>query len=147
MAAGTIYVATDFSPASERAFDAALDMAKLRGADLVIGHVVPTAGVLGYGVGEVAEALEPRIQEGTGNRLEALRRKAERAGVPARTEILGGSPYDALAEAAEKAHATMLVLGTHGRKGFSRMVMGSVAAHLLCTAPCPVLTVRDIAAA
>jgi nucleotide-binding universal stress UspA family protein len=147
MAAGTIYVATDFSPASERAFDAALDMAKLRGAELVIGHVIPTPGVLGYGVGEVTEAVDTRVQEGVSNKLEALRLKAGRAGVPARTEILGGSPYDALAEAAGKAHAAMLVLGTHGRTGFSRMVMGSVAAHLLCTAPCPVLTVRDIAAA
>jgi nucleotide-binding universal stress UspA family protein len=147
MAAGTIYMATDFSPASERAFDAALDMAKLRGADLVIGHVIPTPGVLGYGVGEVAEPVDTRTQEGAENQLEALRRKAERAGVPARTEILSGSPYDALAVAAGKAHASMLVLGTHGRTGFSRMVMGSVASHLLCTAPCPVLTVRDIAAA
>lgn len=146
MAARTIYVATDFSPASERAFDAALDMAKLRGADLVIGHVIATPGVLGYGVGEVAEAVDTRIQEGTGNQLEALRRKAERAGVPARTEILSGSPYDALAEAAGRVDAAMLVLGTHGRTGFSRMVMGSVAAHLLCTAPCPVVTVRDVAA-
>ncbi len=146
MAAGTVYVATDFSPASERAFDAALDMARLRGAELVIGHVIPTPGVLGYGVGEVAKPVDTCIQEGIGNQLEALRRKADRAGVPVRTEILSGSPYDALAAAAGRAHAAVLVVGTHGRTGFSRMVMGSVAAHLLCTAPCPVLTVRDIAA-
>ena len=80
-------------------------------------------------------------------RLEALRRRADRAGVPARTELLAGSPQDALAEAAERAHAIMLVLGTSGRTGVSRLVMGSVAARLVCTAPCPVLTVRqDVAA-
>jgi len=147
MAAKTIYLGTDFSPASERAFEEALAMAKLRGAELVIGHVIPTPGVLGYGVGEVVLAVDTRIREGAQNDLEALRRKAERAGVPARIEILTGSPHDALVEAAEKAHAELMVVGPHGRTGFSRMVMGSVAARLVCTAPCPVLTVRDNAAA
>jgi universal stress protein A len=147
MAAKTIYLGTDFSPASERAFDEALAMAKLRGAELVIGHVIPTPGLLGYGVGGVALAVETRIREGMENDLEALRRKAERAGISARIEILTGSPHDALAEAAEKAHAELMVVGTHGRTGISRMVMGSVAARLVCTAPCPVLTVRDNAAA
>jgi nucleotide-binding universal stress UspA family protein len=147
MAAKTIYLGTDFSPASERAFDEALAMAKLRGAELVIGHVIPTPGVLGYGVGEVVLAVDTRIREGAENDLEALRRRAERAGVPTQIEILTGSPHDALAAAAEKAHAELIVVGTHGRTGFSRMVMGSVAARLVCTAPCPVLTVRDNAAA
>lgn len=147
MAAKTIYLGTDFSPASERAFDEALAMAKLRGAELVIGHVIPTPGVLGFGVGEVVLAVDTRVREGAENDLEALRRKAERAGIPTRIEILSGSPQDALVEAAEKAHAELMVVGTHGRTGFSRMVMGSVAARLVCTAPCPVLTVRDNAAA
>jgi nucleotide-binding universal stress UspA family protein len=147
MTARTIYVGTDFSPASERAFDVALEMARLRGADLVVGHVIATPGVLGYGVGDIAREVENRIREETGMRLEALRRRADRAGVPARTELLAGSPQDALAEAAERVHATMLVLGTNGRTGLSRMVMGSVAARLVCTAPCPVLTVRESVAA
>jgi len=147
MAAKTIYLGTDFSSASERAFDEALAMARLRGAELVIGHVIPTPGLLGYGVGGVALVVETRIREGMENDLEALRQKAERAGIHARIEILTGSAPDALAEAAEKAHAELMVVGTHGRTGISRMVMGSVAARLVCTAPCPVLTVRDNAAA
>lgn len=145
MAPGAIYLATDFSPASERAFDAALDVAKLRGAELVIGHVVPTPGVPECGVAEVAKAFDLRIREEI--RLETLRRAAEQAGVPARIEILGGSPSDALAAAAGRAHAAILVLGKHGRTGFSRLPTGSVTAHLLCSAPCPVMTIRDIASA
>src|ERR1019366_1721056 len=88
MAAKTIYLGTDFSPASERAFDEALARAKLRGAELVIGHVIPPPGLLGYGVGGVALAVETRIREGMENDLEALRQKAERAGISARIEIL-----------------------------------------------------------
>ena len=91
--------------------------------------------------------MENRIREDAGLRLEALRRRADRAGVLARTELLAGSPQDALAESAERAHATMLVLGTNGRTGVSRMVMGSVAGRLVCTAPCPVLTVKESVAA
>jgi nucleotide-binding universal stress UspA family protein len=147
MTARTLYVGTDFSPASERAFDVALEMARLRGLDLVMGHVIATPGVLGYGVGDIAREVENRIREDAAMRLEALRRRAERVGVPARTELLGGSPHDALAEAAERAHATMLVLGTNGRTGVPRMLMGSVAGHLVCTAPCPVLTVKESVAA
>ena len=147
MTARTIYVGTDFSPASERAFEVALEMARARGAELVVGHVIATPGVLGYGVGDIANEVENRIREETRMRLNALRLRADRAGVLARTELLAGSPQDALAEAAERAHATMLVLGTTGRTGISRMVLGSVAASLVCTAPCPVLTVRESVAA
>jgi nucleotide-binding universal stress UspA family protein len=147
MTARTIYVGTDFSPASERAFDVALEMARMRGAELVVGHVIATPGVLGYGVGDIAREVENRIREEAGMRLEVLRLRADRSGVPARTELLAGSPQDALAEAAERACAIMLVLGTTGRTGVSRMVMGSVAGSLVCTAPCPVLTVKESVAA
>jgi nucleotide-binding universal stress UspA family protein len=147
VSARIIYVGTDFSPASARAFDVALEMARARGAELVVGHVIDTPGVIGFGVGDIAREIENRIREDCGLRLEALRRRAERAGVPARTELLAGCPQDALAEAAGRAHATMLVLGTNGRTGVSRMVMGSVAGRLVCTAPCPVLTVKESVAA
>ncbi|MDL2717404.1 MAG: universal stress protein [Acidobacteriota bacterium] len=147
MSARTIYVGTDFSPASARAFDVALEMARSRGAELVVGHVIDTPGFIGYGVGDIAREIEKRIREDCSQRLEALRRRADRAGVPARTELLAGCPQDALAEAAERAHATMLVLGTNGRTGVSRLVMGSVAGRLVCTAPCPVLTVKETVAA
>lgn len=147
MSARTIYVGTDFSPASGRAFEVALEMARARGAELIVGHVIATPGVIGYGVGDIARAIENRLRDEAGRRLEALRRRADRVGVPARTELLAGSPRDALAEAAERAHATMLVLGTSGRTGVSRMVLGSVAGRLVCTAPCPVLTVKESVAA
>jgi nucleotide-binding universal stress UspA family protein len=126
---------------SEKAFDVALDLARQRGADLVIGHVIPERGVLGHGLGVAAHAIELRIREEA--RLEVLRRAAEQAGVPARTEILDGSPADTLSEAAGRAGASMLVVGAHGQRAAFGIAIGSVAARLVCTAPCPVLTVRD----
>jgi nucleotide-binding universal stress UspA family protein len=56
--------------------------------------------------------------------------------------IMEGSPYEVIARAARSRRADVLVLGTHGRTGLSRFFLGSVAARVLASAPCPVLTVR-----
>jgi universal stress protein A len=53
-----------------------------------------------------------------------------------------GSPYEVIVRAARSKRVDVLVLGTHGRTGLPRFFLGSVAARVLATAPCPVLTVR-----
>jgi nucleotide-binding universal stress UspA family protein len=53
-----------------------------------------------------------------------------------------GVPADEIVRAAEQAQTDLLVLGTHGRTGVARLVLGSVAARVVATAACPVLTVR-----
>ena len=68
--------------------------------------------------------------------------KARRAGVRAAGLVLSGSPYDVIVRAARSRRADVLVLGTHGRTGLPRLLLGSVASRVLATAPCPVLTVR-----
>lgn len=142
----TIFFATDFSAASEDAFREAVEMAKVRGEKMVIAHVIATPGLVGYGVGEVAEFTEARIREGCQEGLNALKTKAELAGVKATTTLLTGTPHDEIANAAEEEGADLIVLGTHGRTGVSKFVLGSVAARVMCEAPCPVLTVRGKAA-
>jgi nucleotide-binding universal stress UspA family protein len=68
--------------------------------------------------------------------------KARRAGVRAAGLVVAGSPYEVIARAARSKRADVLVLGTHGRTGLPRFFLGSVAAHVLATTRCPVLTVR-----
>lgn len=63
------------------------------------------------------------------------------AGVDARSEILVGDPAQAVVERAQRG-CRMLVLGTHGRTGLSRLFFGSVAENIVRHAPCPVLTIR-----
>ncbi|HEX7615169.1 MAG TPA: universal stress protein, partial [Thermoanaerobaculia bacterium] len=72
-------------------------------------------------------------------KLEALRRRAEAAGVKARIELLDGTPYLSLVEAAARVLAELVVLGTRGRAGVSRLMFGSVALRVVCAAPCPVV--------
>ena len=140
MKPGTVFFGTDFSPASERAFLLALDEAKLRAAELVVAHVIPTAVLLDYGIGEVAPLRAICLKK-----LEALRRRAEAAGVKVRTELLDGTPHTSLVEAAARANAALVVLGTNGRTGVSRLMFGSVALRVVCEAPCPVVVVRAAA--
>lgn len=140
MSDGTIFFGTDFSPASDRAFLTALDEAKLRSAELVVAHVIPTAVLLDHGIGEVAPLRAICLRK-----LEALKRRAESAGVTVRIELLDGTPHTTLVEAAARANAALLVLGTQGRIGVSRLVFGSVAMRVVCEALCPVVVVRAAA--
>lgn len=83
-----------------------------------------------------------------GQKMDGLLRQAVEAGVRATTAIVdGGIPADAIVRAAESAKTDILVLGTHGRTGVARLVLGSVAARVVATASCPVLTVRMAEAA
>jgi nucleotide-binding universal stress UspA family protein len=140
MAKATVFFGTDFSPASERAFQLALDEAKLRSSALVIAHVIPTAVLLDYGIGEVAPLRAICLKK-----LGALKRRAEAEGVEARIELLDGVPHASLVEAAARANAALVVLGTQGRTGVSRFVFGSVALRVVCESPCPVVVVRAVA--
>src|SRR5664279_5762422 len=98
MSDATIFFGTDFSPASDRAFLTAIDEAKLRSAELVVAHVIPTAVLLDHGIGEVAPLRAICLKK-----LEALRRRAESAGVTVRIELLDGSPRAAFRRGARCA--------------------------------------------
>jgi len=136
----TVFLGTDFSPASENAFLLALDEARLRSRVLVVAHVIPTAVLLDCAIGEVAPLRAICLKK-----LEALRRRAEASRVTARIELLDGTPCVSLVEAATRASAEIVVLGTRGRAGVSRLMFGSVALRVVCDATCPVVVVRAAA--
>ncbi len=140
-----IVFATDFSPASEPAFKKAVEMARKEGAELIVAHVYdPPASLSHSGVADdiIAADLEETIRRDVEKRIEPVLEKARAEGVRARGEILAGHAPKMLAELAETSGAGLLVLGTHGRTGFKKLVAGSVANDVIATAPCPVLTVR-----
>jgi len=140
MTSGTVFLGTDFSPASERAFLIALDEAKLRSAELVVAHVIPTAVLLDWGIGEVVPLRAICLRK-----LGTLKRRAEAEGVKTRFELLDGIPHTSLVEAAARDDAALVVLGTQGRTGVSRLVFGSVAMRVVREAPCPVVVVNAAA--
>ena len=140
-----ILVATDFSPASEPAVLEATKLAQKDGAELLIAYACVPANPLmfdGYIVPSVYEQGDDLLRKEAEKALGPLVETARNRGVNARALLLRGSPFQAIADAAGTEHADLVVIGTHGRTGFSRMVLGSVAARVAATAPCPVLTVR-----
>jgi nucleotide-binding universal stress UspA family protein len=91
---------------------------------------------------DTAEQIDAKLAAVAESRLRALLEEARRQEIRGRILLLSGAPGEAIVEAARKAGADMLILGTHGRTGVARLLLGSVASKVIATASCPVLTVR-----
>jgi nucleotide-binding universal stress UspA family protein len=75
--------------------------------------------------------------------MRSLVRKARSGGVKATSTIVEGvAVADQIARVARAKHADLIVMGTHGRAGVTRLLLGSVASRVISRSPCPVLTVR-----
>lgn len=130
----------DFGEPSRNAIAFAADLARRYGAELTLVHVhappVPAATELFVAppdLGEAAAAEAARMIEVDRREAEALVGRSVTAGV------LLGDPAAELVRFALEDGADLLVLGTHGRRGVSRLVLGSVAERVAREAPCPVL--------
>lgn len=136
---------TDFSDTARVAEAQAIAMARLLGADLVILHVAVEGMLYGetpFGRAELERVYE--AQRDWAHRAVDERVAAARgAGIAARGVVRVGTPADEIVRAANEEKAAMIVLGTHGRGGVQRLMLGSVADRVLRRAACPVLVVRD----
>lgn len=136
----TILFATDFSPASNVAFDVASALARDYRARMIVLHVIEPVRM---GFSEFASYVGPDEDKGEAMaRLQAI--TAPSPTVTIEYRLLEGDPATVIAETAGETDADLVVMGTHGRTGFTRLVMGSVAEEVLRQAPCPVLTVRGV---
>ncbi|NJN69520.1 MAG: universal stress protein [Nitrospira sp.] len=88
-------------------------------------------------------AKRESIKAGHTKRLSDLVSALATAGVPSEFLILGGLPTDSILDAARTQPADVIVMGTHGRRGLSHALFGSIAESVLRKSPCPVLTVRS----
>lgn len=88
-----------------------------------------------------ADELAGAIRRDAAGALRSLLQKTTKAGVHAEGLLLTGKPEEAIARAARKHAADLLVVGTHGRTGLPRLILGSVASRIIARAPCPVLAV------
>jgi nucleotide-binding universal stress UspA family protein len=81
--------------------------------------------------------------DGSDEALDEIERRARSRGIEAvRTEVITGSPHRAIREYAEDKDVDLIVIGTHGRTGVERYLLGSVTEKIVRTADVPVLTVR-----
>ena len=139
----TILVATDFSEHSENAVEYAVDLAVQVDAAIHLINVItiPAMGIPEMGIAYGSTIMESATKDAQGA-LDALAaRYRDRVTVaPPRLEV--GDPRDVIDRVAKEIGADLIVMGTHGRRGVRRMLLGSVAESVVRSAPCPVLTVR-----
>lgn len=136
----------DFSDVSRRALDYAVGMARWYGATLSVLHVarvsVPSTA-FGAGAAVIMEPAVLSLVEHEKLRADLLAfANAKPAGeVRIEVEVVEGQAWREIRDRGAALDASLLVVGTHGRSGFERLMLGSVTEKLLRVAPCPVLTV------
>ena len=141
-----ILVPVDGSPTSTRGLDEAIRLAKLTGASIRLVHVLDQmvfmTGMETYTldvIGILKEAGERIVQE--------MKARVAAGGIEATSfvsEALAGRVCDVVAEQAKAFDADLIVLGTHGRRGVGRWLIGSDAEQIVRNASVPVLLVRAL---
>lgn len=134
----TILYPTDFSPYSDVACQFACALARDYDARLILAHVVHEP-VVAYGTGPVAPDMDAAEVE-LKSWVSLL--ASQFAPVTVEYRLAVGSPAAEILRLAGEVKSDLIVMGTHGRTGLGRLVLGSVAEHVLREAGCPVVTVK-----
>lgn len=142
-----IVVPTDFSPDAEQAIHVASELSRIYAAPLTIIHVYdPVAYPLPEGYILYTSAQLSRMWEEFERRLAQAKADAQAAGaIRAETRLLRGLTAAEMVRFAKDEAYDLIVMGTHGRKGVARALLGSVAARVVQMAECAVLTVKRAA--
>lgn len=144
-----IVVATDFSPAAEAAWVVARRLARALGARLILTHVFVEATLYGEGpfAGDRVRAVYAAARQWVEQMLERWAEGARAEGLTVETRVRTGRPHREIVAVATEERADFVVMGTRGRGGLERTLLGSVADRVIRLAPCPVLTARETEAA
>ena len=137
-----ILVAVDFGKASQEALEVAIELAVANDANLTLVHTweIPTYAYAGmaYLPTDVWSAIEQAAKDQLASTLALVQKRVPKAV----SVFAGGEASQEILNAAERTSADLIVMGTHGRRGVSRVLLGSVAEKVVRLSPVPVLTVR-----
>jgi len=142
----TILMPTDFSEDAERALAWARTLAQAFRAEIVVLHVLelPVAWTPLGGLGSIPTPLSTESAEQlTGEAQTILETVAQDAPEVTRRLLRKGHPREVILAVAREVGADAVVMGTHGRRGVSHLLIGSVAEHVVRHSPVPVCTVRE----
>lgn len=139
----TILCPIDFSDASIRALTHAAALARWYGAPLHVVHIVPAVdrGLVVTADGGIVEPHQPASPDAVALELTRVTAAVGATGVTPEVITEAGRTHELIVQRALAHAADLIVMGTHGRGGFNRLLLGSVTEKVLRTAPCPVLTV------
>ena len=136
---------TDFSECAKGAEAAAVDLGTKLGDEIVLCHVLVETPLYGEGfltapkIKDVYDAQRKWAEA----KLEARCADLRQRGIKASWRVATGPPFQMIVDMASREQAALIVMGTHGRSGLDRILLGSVAERVIRLAPCPVLTVRQ----
>jgi nucleotide-binding universal stress UspA family protein len=138
-----IVVATDFSEIADHALDETIDLASRLGAQITLVHSFEIP-VYGFPDGILVAPAEVTAQLQSGAQKQLMRTiEARRERGVAITPVLRmGAPWEEVSRVATETGAGLIVAGTHGRRGLSHVLLGSVAERLVRTASLPVLIIH-----
>jgi nucleotide-binding universal stress UspA family protein len=137
----TILHPTDFSPSSGHAFQLACSLARDHGARLMVLHVVDRP-VAVYGGVMTAPPPPPPVEERKAAQEQLHQIRQTDLKLPIESRLEEGDPAMGILEVAKEYNCDLIVMGTHGRTGLSRLLMGSVSEKVLRSALCPVMTLK-----
>lgn len=142
-----ILVPTDGSVTSDKALSEAIALARLSGGSIRLLHIVDalTVAAVADGLASYTDTLLPLLREGGQQILDDAQQRVKAAGVcvdATLREVVAGRVCDLVLEAATAWPADLIVIGTHGRRGVQRLLLGSDAEQILRAATVPVLLVR-----
>ncbi|HKF03668.1 MAG TPA: universal stress protein [Candidatus Sulfotelmatobacter sp.] len=142
LAVKKVVFATDFSPTSEAAFPYAAAICRRFGSTLHMVHVISEAGLLMMSGGVDYVSMSTIYEDAQNEAKERLDQISEHIeGVSHRNYVRYGQVWKNLAAIVAENEVDLLVVGTHGRTGLGKLLLGSVAENILRHAQCPVLTV------
>lgn len=131
-----ILVAVDGSAHSEKAVDQAISMASICNSQIFALNVID----LYPGTLAVAPALEEKMSKEARELLDRVKDKVEKSNIPCETIVhTGGQPHEFIVQEAKDREVDLIVMGTHGRTGLKKMLMGSVTERVIGNAPCAVM--------
>ena len=137
-----ILVPTDGSAGVERAITQAAELAAVHGAEVHSVYVLNTANYASLPMETSWEGVSDMLREDGEDALERVREIVEEYDVPLETHLIEGSPSREIVDFATEEGCDLIVMGTHGRGGIDRLLLGSVAERVVRGSPVPVLTVR-----
>ena len=148
MAYQRVLVPVDGSPTSNAGLREAIALARGQGGSIQLVHVVDYHYLVmtGLEAGAYIEDLTASLAQSGKRILKRAEEQARKAGVPATSVLLesaAGPAADAIVRQAKKWKADVIVLGTHGRRGVRRMLIGSDAEQVVRNSPVPVMLVRS----
>ena len=139
-----IFIATDGSDQNRRAIEYGIELAKIAGGKIFVGYVVDTAAFASIPMDAGWEMMYELMETEANEAVQKVEVLAKQAGIDVETVLLEGHPSNEIIEFSQKNGIDVIVMGTLGKSGLDRFLLGSVAEKVTRNSTVPVLVVKGV---